>query len=51
MSFGARFLQGRSAAARIEYRFRRYLDVREGDYTEDGWFFGVSFFANNPEFP
>ncbi len=48
-SLGARFLQGRGSAARVEYRFRRYLDVHEGNYSQGGWFVGVSFFLNNPE--
>jgi hypothetical protein len=44
---GARLLQGRASAARVEYRYRYYAGDRDGGYVDDGWFVGYSFFLNN----
>ena len=44
---GARLLQGRGSAARVEYRLRYYAGDRDGAYTDDGFFVGYSFFLNN----
>jgi hypothetical protein len=44
---GARLLQGRTSAARVEYRVRHYFGSPEPNPTHGGWFVGYSFFLNN----
>jgi hypothetical protein len=44
---GARLLQGRGSAARVEYRFRHYFGAEDGGFDRSGWFVGYSFFVNN----
>lgn len=44
---GARLLQGRTSAARFEYRYRYYFESREPNPGVGGWFVGYSFFLNN----